>query len=723
MTGCKEIELGSGPWIFLGGRAAVLAARGAKSLWQSLKSAFEPPPAVSALERYLHRASEQMAAGEYEAALESFQRCTTERDGHDLGCFGMSFVFLLMGRITDAALYSNRIQNRGLRSHTKWAVLTAQQRHEEALGLCLELLDGPADNSQWLIDSRWLLNAGTSCLQLNRHKEALRHLEKARKLRHGSDHTEVDLLIACAFTGLGQERKALEMFDALHTAMPYSIDRLSWMSRAKAQLGDDVGARETLLPAIKMAEGAYVYPYGFKPEPRDGSPQMLERELAELRDVYKAYFAVRSILEMKTVKAIRFHNNEMVVFLRRSGQEDEVVRTLRGSSKLPLRIEITFFLLRRMSLTRAIWGSIAAAAAILIAVGMIAHALGSRSAPLESAQAPHLSIPTSVSPARQQIVDDDAAITSAVEREGYLLDGAIVDLEGMAGGPKLHVFRIGCTPSDAQCVPKLFVFSGSTAIWSEKVNPSPFNSPVSSNGPGIFSVAMMEGPSEGQETAIVATFVWDGATLTKHDEVDQQWYCGNHGCQDKGTSVDSLRTYGTTEAPHLLSVPDTQQPVGSRNQVQSPQIRVGNSTSDAIPVPPGDTIGSSAIPRERPSMAPRRPEEVSTPYWTDGATGLMWTRADNAYDVSWPQAVAYCSNLTLGQGFKWRLPTIEELEALNGGNRVIDGWQFSKAWSSSPGYNRGEAFYFDFVFGVKRNALGVNFVYFRAVCVRSSYGS
>ncbi len=45
-------------------------------------------------------------------------------------------------------------------------------------------------------------------------------------------------------------------------------------------------------------------------------------------------------------------------------------------------------------------------------------------------------------------------------------------------------------------------------------------------------------------------------------------------------------------------------------------------------------------------------------------SGLMWTRRDNARDVAWTGAAAYCEALELGGFENWRLPSIEELETL-----------------------------------------------------------
>jgi hypothetical protein len=51
-------------------------------------------------------------------------------------------------------------------------------------------------------------------------------------------------------------------------------------------------------------------------------------------------------------------------------------------------------------------------------------------------------------------------------------------------------------------------------------------------------------------------------------------------------------------------------------------------------------------------------------FWNDSATGLTWTVKDNGSSVSPNQAGDYCRSLRSGGYSDWRLPTIEELEAL-----------------------------------------------------------
>jgi Protein of unknown function (DUF1566) len=50
--------------------------------------------------------------------------------------------------------------------------------------------------------------------------------------------------------------------------------------------------------------------------------------------------------------------------------------------------------------------------------------------------------------------------------------------------------------------------------------------------------------------------------------------------------------------------------------------------------------------------------------WVD-PSGLMWTRRDNGYDIDWLSATSYCNNLQYAGLPGWRLPTVEELRAIN----------------------------------------------------------
>lgn len=49
---------------------------------------------------------------------------------------------------------------------------------------------------------------------------------------------------------------------------------------------------------------------------------------------------------------------------------------------------------------------------------------------------------------------------------------------------------------------------------------------------------------------------------------------------------------------------------------------------------------------------------------TDNVTGLIWQKQDSGQTYSWPQAITYCSGLSLGGLSGWRLPNIKELSSI-----------------------------------------------------------
>jgi hypothetical protein len=114
-------------------------------------------------------------------------------------------------------------------------------------------------------------------------------------------------------------------------------------------------------------------------------------------------------------------------------------------------------------------------------------------------------------------------------------------------------------------------------------------------------------------------------------------------------------------------------------------------------------------------------------YWIDPATNLMWTAADNGSGLSWLQAQRYCRDLRLA-GFKdWKLPSIDELQAIVGnadsrsayrvkGPLKLTGWQ----WSSTPGKQDGEGWALDFGDGARASVAAGDSGLNRALCVRSS---
>jgi len=112
--------------------------------------------------------------------------------------------------------------------------------------------------------------------------------------------------------------------------------------------------------------------------------------------------------------------------------------------------------------------------------------------------------------------------------------------------------------------------------------------------------------------------------------------------------------------------------------------------------------------------------------WTDPATRLMWTKNDNGKGLNWRPATKYCQNLRLAGHADWRLPAIDELQAIYDKTVVLDDHVKGKLnltgaeWSSSLGDAPGRAWTFDFYYG-DRLSLGFgDGPDRRALCVRLS---
>jgi hypothetical protein len=145
------------------------------------------------------------------------------------------------------------------------------------------------------------------------------------------------------------------------------------------------------------------------------------------------------------------------------------------------------------------------------------------------------------------------------------------------------------------------------------------------------------------------------------------------------------------------------------------------------------------------TQQPAPPPRLNNDTWTDPATKLMWTKRDSGdnHDLTWPQAVSYCRDLSLDNRTDWRLPTIEELKKIYDpsvsehvdccsklpggahfnvhvkGNLILTGWEWSSTRGNDPGQALGLNFYDDSTpSGFVRLAFKIDVP--RALCVRSS---
>lgn len=90
-------------------------------------------------------------------------------------------------------------------------------------------------------------------------------------------------------------------------------------------------------------------------------------------------------------------------------------------------------------------------------------------------------------------------------------------------------------------------------------------------------------------------------------------------------------------------------------------------------------------------------------------THLAWTQSDNGIDVNWHEANSYCK----AKGEGWRLPTLDELEALYDSSQsnacfpgvkchVSPRFRLTSGWPwSSDNIDGMRAWYFSFDFGYR----------------------
>jgi hypothetical protein len=95
---------------------------------------------------------------------------------------------------------------------------------------------------------------------------------------------------------------------------------------------------------------------------------------------------------------------------------------------------------------------------------------------------------------------------------------------------------------------------------------------------------------------------------------------------------------------------------------------------------------------------------------TDTVTGLVWQCGTSGY--AWPEAKAYCAQLTLDGLSDWRLPAVMELRTVVDFTRIlpsIDPTAFANAgpgvfWTSSPSaFSPGNVWVVDFNYGLSDN--------------------
>jgi hypothetical protein len=131
-----------------------------------------------------------------------------------------------------------------------------------------------------------------------------------------------------------------------------------------------------------------------------------------------------------------------------------------------------------------------------------------------------------------------------------------------------------------------------------------------------------------------------------------------------------------------------------------------------------DTLLSRVLPNNSPQPTPLSQSEKTL---TDSSIGLMWTKGDSGSDLTWEDAKDYCQKLQLGGHSNWRLPALNELQALYNEDSPSGDRASRLEWSSSPGNNPSFMTDFDFGTGLAGyGALGFRLAHVK--CVRQFRG-
>ncbi len=124
--------------------------------------------------------------------------------------------------------------------------------------------------------------------------------------------------------------------------------------------------------------------------------------------------------------------------------------------------------------------------------------------------------------------------------------------------------------------------------------------------------------------------------------------------------------------------------------------------------------------------AARIEQERLTGGYLQEKTGLIWARVDNGVDLDWYAADDHCSDLEIADWIDWRMPTIDELEALHD-RRSTAAYKLPPAirltgccpWSQS---RTGDSSAWNFSFRYRKRFSGsLNYSFeLRALCVRAA---
>ncbi len=189
--------------------------------------------------------------------------------------------------------------------------------------------------------------------------------------------------------------------------------------------------------------------------------------------------------------------------------------------------------------------------------------------------------------------------------------------------------------------------------------------------------------------------------------------------------------------------------VGSKS-AQSPANENGENSAESASAKPAEATSKAAIEPQNSTSSPDQQvkerlekekrsseqaarDETAGLTWTDPATGLVWTKKDNDFDVDWNGAERICRDLDLGGHTDWRLPTIDELAGtydkmehfhghhIKGRIRLTGCYScLENLWSITPTSTYGEARLFNFDLGQRFSFPKYEDHGARALCVRGA---
>jgi hypothetical protein len=169
-----------------------------------------------------------------------------------------------------------------------------------------------------------------------------------------------------------------------------------------------------------------------------------------------------------------------------------------------------------------------------------------------------------------EVVDDKAAMQSALQSNGYAPDGEIIDFPAVDTASNLHAVKVSCISAEQSCN-KLFVFAGHTAIWSETLDITETLSSIAAVGAGAFSAQLTQHLPDGSNSTSKVLYKWDGINMSRVVEPSE-------------TSPSNVNLSGT-QATETSSASQAALTDGQADQRVTSASSMQAATGDSSPAP------------------------------------------------------------------------------------------------------------------------------------------